>query len=341
VVLKMAYFDKTRLCRVDAVNDAIWLHSATAQTSIQHPNDLVGAESIGAQQAMMCAGIAPRILSGSILPWVPDLLGECWKSEDAVLVVGTAYAGFIREFSGRPCCMGLTDYAGLAQNSWPDFHDSFIDQVVAKDSDYYGPVSTLVGGVVDFAHLALLDLCRASFVKRGRGSTNRIDNSSQANVKAEPERFSDYVEWSGLLPNGRPFGPGEWTWSRITGSCASCIVVLGHVAEHGLLRQFRSRLPDSAIWLRTRRDTEPSINLNSKKWANAYANRWQKLDSWVPATDLFRPEDVEWWCVTGTVNGTVRRWSVLPMYHPANAPDAAYCRRANARLKVMWESRED
>jgi hypothetical protein len=104
----MGYFDKKLSCTVDVVNDAIWQHSIAAQSSIQNPKRLVGEGCIGAQQAMMCAGVTPSISAASILPWVPDLLGKHWKSTDAVFVVGSAYAGFIREFSGRSCCMSLS-----------------------------------------------------------------------------------------------------------------------------------------------------------------------------------------------------------------------------------------
>jgi hypothetical protein len=100
-----------------------------------------------------------------------------------------------------------------------------------------------------------------------------------------------------------------------------------------------NKLEDPSISLRTRLDILPRITMDNKKWPNAYAKREQKLGSWVPAIDAFEPNDVEWWCVSGKVNSTFRRWRVFPTYHPAQAPDAAYLRRVKTRLKVMWESR--
>jgi hypothetical protein len=333
------YYDKSKLCQADSINDDIWRASTSAQRAIQDPKLLTSEGEIGAQQAMLSSGITPAIVTTSVLPWVPDLVGNDWRSADALIVVGTAYAGFIREFSGRECCMGLDNYVALSRQSWLEFCNHFIDVVVLNDDDYYIPVAKLVEGVTDFSKLALLDLCRASFVRRGRGQTCRTDSSSQANIKAKPERFSDYVEWEGILPDGTPVGPQVWSWSRIIGSAASCIIALGHVAEHGLLRLFTRKVPDAAIWLRTSAGTKPSINLESKRWPNAYANRWQKLSSWVPSIDDFKSEAVDWWCISGTVNGKPRRWSLFPVYHPADGSTSAdYCRRATARLKIMRET---
>ena len=327
----MEYFGKHLSCRSDNLNEAIWRQSPFAQRCIQNPARLIDEGSIGAQQAMMPAALVPGVSPATILPWVPDILGEHWKSANSMIVVGTAYAGFIRELSGRARCLDLSQYARLAKESWPEFQDHFLDEVVAHDSNYYAPIETLVGGIVDFSQLALFDLCRASFVKRGSGRGQRADSPNQNNIKVAPDLFSDYVEWEGTLPDGSAYGPGVWTWGRIAESKASCIVALGHVAEHGLLRMFARKLTGSTISLRTRPEMSPRINLKNKRWPNAYANRGQQLSAW----DKGKTPD--WWCVSGTVNGTIRRWSVFSTYHPARTRDDAYYATARARLRAMWE----
>src|SRR4051794_21754424 len=87
----------------DEVNDGIWSQSIAVQKEIQPPDDLLIRDDtpIGAQQAMVDPDpdcISP-IGDGTILPWVPDLVGSKWDDSDSLIIVGTAYAGFIREYN--------------------------------------------------------------------------------------------------------------------------------------------------------------------------------------------------------------------------------------------------
>src|SRR4030095_14884020 len=87
----------------DAVNEEIWARSPDLQRHIQPPEALQLAGAVGAQQAMLLDD--PH----GVLPWVPDLLGMSWRERDALLVVGSAYAGFIAECSTRHRCLGIAD----------------------------------------------------------------------------------------------------------------------------------------------------------------------------------------------------------------------------------------
>src|SRR5208283_2077137 len=80
----------------DPLNQVIWENSAAVQLEIGPPERLRAVSSIGAQQAM----IEGSAYSGvPCLPWVPDVLMPDWKAQSSILIVGSAYAGFIREYS--------------------------------------------------------------------------------------------------------------------------------------------------------------------------------------------------------------------------------------------------
>jgi hypothetical protein len=75
----------------DPLNQVIWDESVAAQLEIGPPEQLRAVNSIGAQQAMIEGTAYSHI---PCLPWVPDLLATDWKAESAILIVGSAYAGF-------------------------------------------------------------------------------------------------------------------------------------------------------------------------------------------------------------------------------------------------------
>lgn len=82
----------------DELNRRIWDESPRLQRDIQVQQDVLSAGAIGAQQAMVCE---------QPLPWVPDIIGKESRAEDGVLIVGSAYAGFISEHSTRARTMPL------------------------------------------------------------------------------------------------------------------------------------------------------------------------------------------------------------------------------------------
>jgi hypothetical protein len=94
----------------DELNAEIWAKSPKVQGDIQTPLELGHEGAVGAQQAMIEDGLLPGVTSAKILPWVPDLVGAGWAQPDALLVVGSAYAGFIKELSRRPHSLPLAKY---------------------------------------------------------------------------------------------------------------------------------------------------------------------------------------------------------------------------------------
>jgi hypothetical protein len=275
----------------DAINEAIWADSPALQRSVQAPDTLAAPGSVGAQQAMIDAH--------TVLPWVPDILGMHWRDPDAVIVIGSAYAGFIREFSGRIRTMPLAEYRRALD--WHDFQNRFFRYVVTDDPNYYEPVMRLAG---DRQRMALFDLCRASFVERGAGTVTRKDNSGDRIVRKASALFSAYVD-----------AQDHWTWERIKLSQARRIVALGTIAEHGTLRLFARR----AMTITCGERVHVLPRKTESRWAEAYADVTRKLGHWLA--------DKSWWTIRGVVDGKLREWRLLPASHPsARSSDVGYAR---------------
>jgi hypothetical protein len=129
----------------DPLNQVIWDESVAVQLQIGPPDQLRAVNSIGAQQAMIEGAAYSHI---PCLPWVPDLLVTDWKAASAILVVGSAYAGFIREYSGGNG-MPLAEYArAYDKGSVKLFIDSFKNNVIANWA-YYDFIRDLIKKVKD------------------------------------------------------------------------------------------------------------------------------------------------------------------------------------------------
>lgn len=237
----------------DDLNQTIWETSAALQREIHPPEELDRMNALGAQQAMVEPDefAEPPITSRTVLPWVPDLLGSNWTNEESLLVIGSAYAGFIREFSGGKG-IGILDYLALSQQDWFRFEVAFIREVVAEFRAYYDFIERLCralnGERSTVAEAAITELCRASFVRRigndgsleqvrGQGYAKtgivvRNDKSGDPSGPLSAQVFAKYVENATAA---------EWIWERIRRTQARRIVVLGRIAEHGLLRCLASR----------------------------------------------------------------------------------------------------
>ena len=217
----MDFWNPRVLDMEDRLNAAIWAQSPAVQELIQPYRSDWEVGEVGAQQAMH----AP-----SRLPWVPDIVGQEWRSPSAVAVIGSAYGPFIRNAHGSHE-MSVHDYDCAAVS---DFQDRFVRQVVGTRT-YYAKVAALLGHILpDASHLALFDLCRVAFVRCG----NPRDSGGDGVVNSAHELFSRYVEDS---------VPRNWLWRRLNESEAGTIVALGTVAEHGVLRLLAatSRMPNS------------------------------------------------------------------------------------------------
>lgn len=305
----MPFFDPDCYDFGDPTNEQVWEESPRRQHEIQHPATVAAPGMFGAQQAMLTAGIVPGFDANTVLPWVPDLVGREWKSKGAVFLVGSAYAGFIREYSGRNATMSLLRYA--TARTARQFQERFFQDVVEPDRDYYGKLAMLFGHLPaglplrSGSQICIMDLCRASFVRRGlrTGRRTEWDKPGDRIVKDSaagppPHVFQEYVDQN-----------NDWTWQRFVNSQASKIVALGTITEHGLLRLFQAKgftiteegHPD-AVHL-------PACHTKSAEWVRRYAAQDRTLAYWI--------QHHSWWKVEGEVSGQLRTWRILPVYHPA------------------------
>src|SRR5206468_9633769 len=120
----------------DHLNAEIWAESPVVQRTIQDPGELQREEAVGAQQAMLEERMVAGVGRDTVLPWVPDLLGLGWRHIDGLLVIGSSYAGFIKELSRRPRSLPLVEYASAS--SAEEFQRRFLEYVVTPDASYYG-----------------------------------------------------------------------------------------------------------------------------------------------------------------------------------------------------------
>lgn len=126
----MTFWREGWLSGDDQVNDDIWKRSPAVQFSIQGPEQLLLSGSVGAQQAMLPGN------AGDVLPWAPDVLGLEWGESGSLTIIGSAYAGFIRECSTRRNTLPLSSY--IESRNWQNFPSRFRDGVIEGDCSYYG-----------------------------------------------------------------------------------------------------------------------------------------------------------------------------------------------------------
>lgn len=283
------FWDESRFDLADPLNQEIWTQSPDLQEQIQTLESLSLPGVIGAQQAM----VHPKYARKRSLPWVPDLVGTRWKVAEGAVIVGSAYAGFIKEYSTRSAAMPLDQY--LAAASVGDFQRLFLRYVVRQDPSYYTPIRNLCSMLDDASQISMVDLCRVSLVKRGSGDDLRTD-SSLGIVRDGAAIFEKYVEATKA---------SEWLWRRFVTSQARCVVALGTTAEHGLLRLF-SRHGMRISHAGKPFSIAPIIN---GAWANEYADPSKTLNYWI--------KNQTWWTVTGIIETVPRIWHILPVYHPA------------------------
>lgn len=267
----------------DVLNIEIWQKSPKMQADMLAE----GIQKIDAQQAMV---------SRTPLPWVPDLLGRDWLSPNAVMIVGSSYAGFVAEFSkrsgnGAQATISLKEYADTANEQSPErFQRCFLRSVVEPDIGYYGRLQRLIQDIYKPSEVSLLDLCRASFVERKEMKTRFVHKSGDSVVKKSPARFQEYLDRN-----------ADWTYQRILRSKSNCIVALGTIAEHGLLRLFVNRgMEVQPKWVPKNRELLGA-------WVNDYAHQERNLSYWIRKLD--------WWRVADPKSN--RAWNVLPVYHPS------------------------
>jgi hypothetical protein len=216
------------------------------------------------------------------------------------MIVGSGYAGFIRERSGRRKSLLFEEYR--SSRTAGEFQKRFLRSVVEGDPAYYQKIQRLAADRQWHPRqIAVFDLCRVSFVRRGEIS-NQLDESGDTIVRAAPAIFARYVEH----PKAR-----EWTWQRIVSSEAAKIIALGTIAEHGLLRVFDFKqmtiVDDTGIKFTPARSTDGL-------WVKRYADGQRNLRYWEERREQGRKAG---WTITGIVNGKQRSWTLCTRYHPA------------------------
>ena len=257
------------------------------------------------------------------LPWVPDIVGVNWKHPESLIIIGSAYAPFIRGISKRRCTLPLSEY--LDSGSAGDFLIRFLGSVVIPDPSYYAKIALLAASQNTQAGVVLFDLCRASYAFRGsRIGLNGLDRAAEFTfrdtIKGQKDAaaavrsrqlFTAYVESKQQR---------AWTLARLDESRARRILALGSIAEYGLLKL----LWDSGIKTIHRMSTpgetwRPNPDY-SDRWVFQYACKGQTLEQWLVRED--------WWVIKGRVNGEEREWRLLPIMHPAarSAKDKDYGR---------------
>jgi len=330
----MSFWSPQYMDSTDPENDKIWVESPTEQAMIQPAGSLKRAGDIGAQQVMVEA------LEIS-LPWVPDILGVDWKDSESVMMLGSAYAPFIRGISRRDYTLPLKEYVDA--QSAKDFLASFLNHVVLPDLAYYDKIRLLAKDLGDQRKIALFDLCRASYTVRGtRCSHNTMDEAAEytfknklppkkdkakihspARAEASRRLFTNYVE----APKQR-----AWTLQRFSNSEARRIIALGQVAEYGLLKLFWDHGIRTIYQRSSPGDPWFPSTIHSDKWVLNYARAGQTLECWLDEDD---PNYPDWWVVEGRLDDVPRRWHLLPVLHPMrNAADSDYSRTRKV-LQIM------
>ena len=309
------YWDHANFKLVDTINADMWTRSPQLQREIQPPAALGKPGSVGPQQAMLEPDAALAIDADTVLPWVPDIVGKDADGDRAVLVFGAAYAGFIHEYSSRDACLPLSDYVQAAKrgdgDGWAAFQRLFLDKVVNPDVAYYGKLASLLASAgVSANRIVLSDLCPNSFVKRIVINNERKDDSSQPSGDRAPI-FCRYVE--------HPVVAG-WTWRRIIESRAVCIIALGRIAEHGLLRLFSRH--------------GASISCNGRQWRPPQAPGTEPEWTWV-GNKAAPQTSMAYWLRPGrswTISIPGRQLRLLPVYHPSRVDDydPSYSQTRNA-----------
>ena len=298
------YFDLA-----DWLNHQIWRDSQNVQRRLQRPDTLWKQGCVGAQQSMHDPGIYRTVNLDTMLRWVPDLVGRDWRSETAIFIVGSAYAPFIREYTkiGRGL-LPLREYAEASNSA--QFTAAFL-RFVAAHHDHYEWVRNVAKshlGVMSPRSITVLDVCRVSFVMRGRDAGDlgvREDIGGDHIVEKEGPKFTLYA------------AARSWLFRRFAGGEARRIVTLGRIAELGVLRAFVEA---------TQIQSAPDA-LFSLRIIQPDGNPWQPKpkhlrDDWTRRGVFADPSGANYWGrgfwkISGVFDGQSRKWALVPIFHRA------------------------
>lgn len=208
----------------DKINERIWRESPARQAELAHLYPVDAGGSVGGQQAMLGTGNQLGSPTNP-LPWVPDLVGmDVNYKKGAIMIIGSAYAGFVREFSTRN--FPRHDYINTVGLGYWAFQQRYLESVVMDDIRYYDKINDLLGDDDRIIKTIILsDWCRASYVRRLNGglATPRRDKYGDRVCQSPILRFREYLRSN-----------SEWSRCRI-GAHARKLVLLGNFSHRCLV----------------------------------------------------------------------------------------------------------
>lgn len=303
----------------DVLGEAIFRESVDKQLQIQPPDqEAVSHDFFGAEQAMLTEGVVQNLDHTTVLPWVPDIVGANWLAPQAVFVVGLAYAGFIKEYCRRHFSMPLAEYHAQQHNA-AGFMECFMNRVATpNDPAYYGKIERLL----DEAHVeskswCLLDLCRASMVRRVFTNGAIVDDSRERNIARSAKTRKVFEDYFSANKN--------WTRIRFELSASGHVVSLGRAAECGVLRLL---LSDN--WLQNPQ-VEPIARAGFCPPAGNHSP--SLLPDWVARNLGPKPR---LWRIRGKLKGKWREWILVALAHPS-ARGAVWSNSVNAAGQYLTE----
>jgi hypothetical protein len=116
-------------------------------------------------------------------------------------------------------------------------------------------------------------------------------------------------------------------------------LALGTIAEYGVLKIFLEIADRPKVCSHSNPTLKPNNQspCPSKSWKYDYACRSRQLRNWLDLDD--------WWKLEATENGQVRRWCLLPVYHPAAAigrnRDDGYSQTGRLLTRMICECSQD
>lgn len=295
----------------DGINRSIWVNSRSLQRSIPARATSI---TIGAQQAMPLPCHHNLFSAENPLPWVPDLVGSAFsKAQPSILVVGSSYNGFLRGYTDRRGTMSVDDYvsarnAADAESGIERFSTHFVRDVCDGDKAYYARIRAMLQcASARLEHIAVTDLCKASFVERTTRNGRIIDAGSDALIEQQTRTWQNYVQGANAnAQNGVPL-PYEWIVNRLLQ--AQVILALGKLAEYGVIKILRQVAPSMVVnHSRNARLCPNADSLSPKRdWVYEPARAGTTVRSWL--------ESHSWWNITDPDSGQIR--AMLPCIHPS------------------------
>ncbi len=250
------------------------------------------------------------------LPWIPDWVGRRCSTDTGVTVIGPSYPPVIAERGRYWAGLKLADYR--AAGGADAFLRLFAEHVL-WDSDYghFCQIEHLLFPFRTAADLCYFNLCRGSFLTQSEPVGEGDDQYSDERLDGSHIRNVDDRRLYHLLYHEYVQAAETWNWERLVASKSRVVIALGKVAEHGLLRLFRSKgarivdHSDGAEW-------EPPNLGDEVGWPSQRADSNRPISYWIE-------RDGRWWDISLPDQSG---WRLLPVYSldEAEKEDTGYRR---------------